>query len=291
MPKILTITALCTVAALAPAAPAQGAGMSPSRTVEAKDEASSMLDRIGSKIDRNLSFTDERGYPFHLKQLFPGERPVILLLGYYHCPAMCGQVLDATLRALNDVDLEPGTDYYVLNVSINPEETVATAKDRKAAFLPRFRKAGADSGWRLCVGDEASVKQLADEVGFQYYWAKHTGQYAHPPAIVFLTKEGIVSRQIVNTVYEPADLRLALVEASEGTLGDFWDQVRLNCLTFDPRTSSYSLTVMTVLRIGGALTILGLATMIFILVRRERRSAPQAPTAAAAPTAGAPESA
>ncbi|MCA8952160.1 MAG: SCO family protein [Planctomycetes bacterium] len=262
---------------------AQGAGMSPSRTIEAKEEAASMVNKIGEQIDTSLTFTDERGYPFALRQLFPGERPVILLLGYYSCPAMCGQVLGATIEALNDVDLEPGKDYQLLNVSIDPRETVQTAKDRKNAFLPKFKKIGAADGWRVCVGDEQSVKSLAEDVGFRFYWSELTNQFAHPPAVVVLSKTGVVSRVIVNTVFDGADLRLALVEASDGTLGDFWDQVRLNCLTFDPRSNTYSLTPMTILRIGGGATMLALAVMIFVLVRRERRKSPAATPAAATP--------
>ncbi|MCR9244463.1 MAG: SCO family protein [bacterium] len=289
MNRLTTITAALAISALVPApgalgVRAQGAGMAPSRTIEAKIEAASMVDRIGQRVDPTLTFTDERGYPFGLKQLFPGERPVILLLGYYSCPAMCGQVLDATLRALNDVALEPGTDYQLLNVSIDPKETAEVAKARKDAFLPKFAKIGATDGWRVCVGEENASRALADQVGFRFYWSEHTNQYAHPPAIVFLTKTGIVSRVIVNTEYDPEDLRLALVEASEGTLGDFWDQVRLNCLTFDSRTNSYSLTAMTILRIGGAATLLALGLMIFILVRRERRTRPAFPADGAAAT-------
>ncbi|MCA8976952.1 MAG: SCO family protein [Planctomycetes bacterium] len=248
-----------------------GAGMGAPRTLEVRNEASTMQDRIGNRIDTSLTFTDERGYPYALRQLFPGERPVILLLGYYSCPAMCGQVLDATLEALNEVAFDPGTDYQLLNVSIDPRETAEVAKERKQTFLPRFKKVGADSGWRVCVGDQHDIERLAEDVGFRYYWSEHTNQYAHPPAIVFLTKDGVVSRTIVNTVFDPDDLHLALVEAGEGTMGSFLDQVRLSCLTFDARTNSYSLTAMTLFRVGGVITVIALAGMIIVLLRRERR--------------------
>lgn len=91
--------------------------------------------------------------------------------------------------------------------------------------------------------------------------------------MIFLTPEGKVSRIIVNTYFEPEDMRLALVEASDGALGTFWDQVKLNCLTFDPRTNTYSVTAMTLMRIGGAITVVVLAAMIWIMLRRERQKA------------------
>ncbi len=263
----------CLLGALPTAALAQGEGMPPSSVLEVRDEAASMRDRIGADVDTSLEFLDERGYPYKLSQLFPGDRPVILLLGYYTCPAMCGQVLDATLRALNRIDLEPSKDYFLLNVSIDPKETAEVAAARKTAFLAKFAKVGAADGWRVCVGDEASSRRLAESVGFQYYWSEHANQYAHPPAVVVLTPKGKVSQVLVNTEFEPADLRLALVDASDGKLGTFWDRIRLNCLTFDSRTSTYTLTAMTIMRIGGVLTVIGIAVMILFMLRNERRRA------------------
>ena len=272
-PLYLLPQALLAAALLTPPASAQGAGMAPTRTLEMTDEGAQQLDSIGRVVDRDLEFVDERGYPYKLQQLFPGEKPVVLMLGYYSCPAMCGQVLDAVLWSLSQVELEPDDDYKILTVSIDPEEDAGIAKQRKAAFLPRLMKTGGDSAWRVLTGTEEASAALAERVGFNYYWSEATKQYAHPPSVIFLTPEGKVSRVIVNTYFEPEDMRLALVEASEGTLGTFWDQVKLNCLTFDPRTNTYSVTAMTLMRIGGAVTVVALAAMIWIMLRRERHKA------------------
>jgi protein SCO1/2 len=267
------VSTLLTTMLLSPFAATQGPGHSPSRDIESTDLGAQQLDKIGAMVDRDLEFTDERGYPYKLQQLFPGKHPVVLMLGYYSCPAMCGQVLDAAFNALSGTDLQPGKDYRILSVSIDPKETAEIAANRKGVFLPRLIKTGGDNAWHLLVGEEANTKALAESVGFQFYWSEATKQFAHPPSLIFLTPEGKVSRIIVNTYFEPDDVRLALVEASEGTLGDIWDKVKLNCLTFDPRTNSYSLAVMTLMRVGGAVTVIVLAAMIWIMLRRERRKA------------------
>lgn len=264
---------LLSAALLAPLGVAQGAGMPPSRSLEVTDEGAQQLDSIGRSVDLDLEFVDERGYPFKLRQLFPGEQPVVLMLGYYSCPAMCGQVLDAVLWSLSQVELEPNDDYKILTVSIDPKEDAGIAKQRKAAFLPRLLKTGGDQAWRVLTGTEEASAALAERVGFNYYWSEATKQYAHPPSVIFLTPEGEVSRVIVNTYFEPEDMRLALVEASDGTLGTFWDQVKLNCLTFDPRTNTYSVAAVTLMRVGGAVTVLVLGAMIWIMLRRERQKA------------------
>jgi protein SCO1/2 len=267
MKTLLATLLLTTGAALAQE------GMPPTSTLESREVAADQLDTIGVTVDPQLSFTDERGYPFQLRQWFPGEVPVVLILGYYSCPRMCGQVLGEAFRALSDVDFEPGKQYRILNVSIDPKETPEIAKARKTTFLRQLAKIGGDDAWRVLVGDQDNITKLTKSVGFNYYWSNATQQFSHPPSLIFLTKEGRVSRIVKNTIFEAEDLRLALVEASEGKLGTFLDQVRLNCLTFDSRTNTYSLTAMTVMRVGGVLTVVALGTMIWIMLRKERQRA------------------
>lgn len=250
---------------------AQQPGHSPSRDIESVDLAAKQDDSIGVLVDRELTFTDERGYPFQWKQWFPGTQPAVLMLGYYRCPMMCGTVLQAAFAGLSDVDLQPGTDYRVLSVSIDPSETAETAKARKQNFLRHLTKTGGDDAWRVLVGDATNTKKLADQVGFHFYWSEAGRQFSHPPSLIFLTPEGKVSRVIVSTTFSPSDLRLAIVEASQGKLGTFWDRVQLNCLTFDARTNSYNLAAMTIMRVAGAITVIVLGLMIWIMLRRERR--------------------
>jgi protein SCO1/2 len=271
---------------LAGTAAAQGEGH-PVTSIEVRQSASSMEDRIGATLDLQLEFVDERGYPFKFQQLFPGKSPVILVLGYYGCPDMCGQVIHGMVEALNDVDLQPVQDYLIVNVSIDPRETAATARDRKARFVGRLAKVGCDEGWRFLTGAEAAIQQLAASVGFRYFWAEHDNRFDHPPALLFVTPQGKLSRVITGTTFEPSDVRLAIVEAGEGKIGTFWDKVQLSCLTWDPKTRTYSLAAMTVMRIGGIVTLVAIAAMILTMIRRERRAraaATSLPTRAPATT-------
>ncbi len=232
-----------------------------------------MLDKIGVTIDPSIEFVDERGYPFALRQVFPGERPVVLVPGYYSCPDMCGQVIHGMLSALNDVDLLPGRDYQIVNVSIDPRETAATAKERKDRFLQELHHVGGDEGWHFLTGKAESITALTKSVGFRYFWAEHDNRFDHPAALLFVTPQGRLSRVLTGTTFDPADVRLAIVEASQGKLGTFWDGFRLSCLTFDPRTSTYALMGMTVMRIGGVVTVVAIAAMILFMLRREKQRA------------------
>lgn len=283
LPRLLSPRAasLLLVVSLVPGLPGQGEGMPAPSVLETVHEGATMLDRIGTRVDTTLEFTDERGYPFRLQQLFPGTRPVVLVPGYYTCPSMCGQVTEGMIEALNAVDLQPGSDYLIVNFSIDPRETPQVAADRKQRFLHRLQRIGGEDGWRFLTGTEASIQALTGQVGFRYFWSEHDNQFAHPGALLFLTPQGELSRVITGTTFDPSAVRLAIVEASTGKLGTFWDRVRLNCLTFDPRTKKYALTAMTVMRIGGVLTVAALGLMIFVMIRRERKSKTRTVTASA----------
>lgn len=250
---------------------AQGAGHPPTTTMEVRQEAASMQDKIGAELDRSLQFVDERGYPFTFSQLFPGDRPVILVPGYYGCPDMCGQVMYGMLDALNEIDLLPGRDYLIVNVSVDPRETAEVAKVRKDTFLPKLHRVGGEEGWRFLTGEDSAIKSLCKRVGFRYFWAEHDNRFAHPGALLFVTPKGTLGRVITGTTFDSDAVRQAIVETSEGRLGSFWDDLKFSCLTWDPRTQTYSLTAVTVMRIGGALTIAGLAVMIYLMVRREKK--------------------
>lgn len=268
-----TAVSASAIALIAAGGVACGQGHPPS-SIEVVQEAASMQDKIGMKLDPELTFIDERNYPFRFGQVFPGDRPVVLVPGYYACPDMCGQVIHGMLDALNAVDLSPGSDYLIINVSIDPRETAETAKERKQKFLALMTRVGGEDGWRfLTTPQESEIKKLTESVGFRYFWAEHDNRYAHPGALLFFTPQGVLSRVLTGTTFDASDVRLAIVEASAGKLGTFWDEVRLNCLTFDDRTGSYALLGMTVMRIGGVLTILVILAMIALMLRRERERA------------------
>ena len=86
-----------------------------------------------------------------------------------------------------------------------------------------------------------------------------------------LTPEGRVARYFYGVEYPARDLRLGLVEASQGKIGNPTDQVLLYCYHYDPVTGKYGLVVMNVVRVAGALTVLVLGLFMFVMFRRERK--------------------
>jgi protein SCO1 len=224
---------------------------------------------LGDEVPRDLAFLDESGKAVHLADYFD-ERPVILTLNYYQCPMLCTLVLNGLVSSLRTISLEPERDFRIVTVSINPKEGPELAAEKKAVYVKDYARVGAASGWHFLTGEEPSIAELARRVGFRYSFDEASGQYAHAAGIVVLTPSGRISRYFYGVDFPPRDLRLALVESSEGKIGSLADKVLLFCFHYDPATGRYSMAALRVMRLGGALTALMLGVVILRWLRRER---------------------
>jgi len=224
--------------------------------------------KLNAQAPLYLEFRDEDGQQATLSQFF-GRKPVILALVYYQCPMLCTQILNGLVRSLRGMSLESGRDFEVVSVSIDPTETPELAKRKRDEYLRRYAKSA--NGWRLRTESEAQIKVLARAVGLRYAYDPRTRQFAHARALMVLTPEGRRSSYVYGVEYAPRDLRLGLVEASQNKIGTPVDQLLLFCYHYDPKTGKYSAVVMNIVRLGAALTLAGLAALLFVLWRRELR--------------------
>jgi protein SCO1/2 len=164
----------------------------------------------------------------------------------------------------------PGQDFDLVTLSIDPDEGPEVARTKKAAYLEDFGHPEVADHWRFLTGSEEQILRLTESVGWRFRYLVDNGQYDHPPVLVFLSPRGYSTRYLNAFTMSSTTLRRAVVEASEGRVGSFIERVLLSCLTFDPNTGAYTVTAMTVMRIGGVVTVIALAVMIFTLRRRER---------------------
>jgi protein SCO1/2 len=185
---------------------------------------------------------------------------------------LCTQVLSAMTTALDMLSLDTGRDFDVVAVSFDPRETPAQAEDRKTLTLERYHHAGGAAGWHFLTGNQPAIERLTKAAGFRYVWDAETGQFAHPTGIIVLTPDGRLARYLFGIEYGPRDLRLAIVEASEGKVGSAVDSLLLYCYHYDPMTGRYGFLVLRTLRVAGAATVLALGSFVLVMVRRERRT-------------------
>src|SRR5438477_1759611 len=222
---------------------------------------------LNQQIPADLAFTDDLGRSVHLGDYF-GKKPLILNLVYYNCPMLCGEVLSGLENSLRMMSFDVGKEFDVITVSFDPTETPEMAAKKKGDFLRRYKRAGAEQGWHFLVGPKISVDALTKAAGFQYQYDEKTKQFAHAAAILILTPQGKIAQYYYGIEFPPKDLRLGLVEAGAGKIGNVVDQLLLYCYHYDPEQGKYSATILRVLRLAGVATMLFIGTFIFVMIRR-----------------------
>ncbi len=223
--------------------------------------------RMGEQVPLDAVFIDEQGHEVRLGQFFRSGLPVVLVMSYYECPMLCSFVREGVLSALQQVPLTAGQDFQVVNISIDPLETPMMASGVKTLTLQRYARAGAEDGWHFLTGSEEQIRRVADAIGFKYVYDETIDQYAHAAGFVVLTPEGKTSRYFFGIEFNVSDVRLGIVEASSGKVGTPIDQFLLLCYQYNPITGQYTPAIMTILRIVGMLTVIGIITLIVTLSR------------------------
>ena len=224
---------------------------------------------LNAEVPADLAFRDELGNPVKLGDYFGKGRPVILNLGYYQCPMLCGEVLQGLTGSLKVLTFELGKDFDVVTVSFDPHETPDMAATKKRDIMRRYGRRGAEQGWHFLTGPAESINALTKAVGFQFQWDEKTQQYAHATTIVVLTPERRIAQYFYGVEFPPKDLRLGLVQASQNKIGSVTDQLLLFCYHYDPRTGKYGAIISRLLSIAGAATILILGTCVFVMYRAD----------------------
>ena len=221
---------------------------------------------LDAQVPPDLIFRDDAGKTVKLGDYF-GRKPLILNLVYYNCTMLCGEALAGLSSAMRLVKFDVGNEFDVITVSFDPRETPEMAAAKKKDYVGRYGRANAAAGWHFLTGQADSINALTKVVGFQYQYDEKSNQYAHATAIMVLTPQGRISRYFYGVDFPPKDLRMGLVEASQGKIGNAVDAVLLYCYHYDPETGKYGAMVANILRLAAAVTILIMGIFLFILWR------------------------
>jgi protein SCO1/2 len=286
------ITALAAALVAADAAWSQvtvGPGSLSAPTTEPAQELEGVdiIDRLDAQVPLDAAFRDERGNAVTFGQVLPKDRPAILQIGYLRCPMLCSLVMNALVRGIQGVDWTVGDQYDVISLSVNPNEGPDLADAKKAGYVAEYGRPSSAKGWHFLTGSEAEIRKVTEAVGFQYR-QQENGEYSHAAAVFVLTPQGRLSRVLYGVKYEPANVRMALLEASEGKIGTTLDRIILWCHIYDAQAGGYVVLAMRVMQLGGALTLAVLAGGLGWFWWREAQSRRLAPPAAEAAVHGSP---
>ena len=225
---------------------------------------------LHKQIPADAAFTDENGRSVQLKEYF-GKKPVVLAFVYFTCPMLCNQVEQTLVGTLKMISFNPGADYEVVFISFDPADTPDAALKKKHEAMSRFARPGTEPGWHFLTGSKEAIDAVTKAADFRFNYDPKTKLFGHASGILLLTPDGRISRYFFGVDYPPSNVRLGLVDASSGKIGTPVDHILLFCYQYDPTKARYSATVLTVMRMGGVVTLFCMVLGFMIFRRREHR--------------------
>jgi protein SCO1/2 len=244
------------------------------------DQLPQVLQKVGVEQHLNQSlpldaqFVDDTGKTVRLGDYF-GTHPAILSLVYYNCPMLCSEEMDGVASALEMVKMNPGKDFEVIIISIDPSETPQLAARKKAYYVKRYGRPETANGWHFLTGQQAAIDAVSKATGFGYIRVPgpdgKLDQFAHASSIELVTTNGKIAQYYLGVEYSPKDIMLGLIEASGNKIGSPVANILTYCYHYDPQTNKHSLIVARVVQLGGMMTVVSLGSFMFVMFRRDLR--------------------
>jgi protein SCO1/2 len=233
---------------------------------EQKDLAGIGIDeKLGQVIPLDLTFHDENGNLVSLKQLI--HTPTILAPVYFRCPNVCSLLLQNLADALNRLPAEPDKEYRVLSVSFDETEKPTLALEKKKIYLQMIEKPFPQDAWRFLTGDKENIGKLMNSVGFHF--KRVGGDFQHPVSLIIVTQDGKITRYMYGSDLLPFDIKIALLEASQGRIGPTISKVVRFCFTYDPKGKKL---VFNTLKVTGIVTLFfALSFIVFLLFKGRKQ--------------------
>lgn len=224
-----------------------------------------IYEKLDTVLPADAQFYTEQGELVSLVSLI--DKPSVLVLVYYTCPGICSPLLDGMADVITKMDLELGKDYQVLTVSFNPEETPELARDKKVNYVKQVKKEINEEAWMWLTGDSANIHKLTNSVG--YHFIKQGEDFVHAAAIIAISPEAKVTRYLYGTYFLPFDLKMAIVEASQGRSGPTINKVLQYCFSYDPEGKSY---VFNITKVTATLILFFVAVFFIYLLFSKRKT-------------------
>lgn len=236
-------------------------------------------EKLGEYVPLDLTFYDENNKSVTLKKMMEGK-PTIITLNYFRCAGICTPQLDDLSRTLTKLDLAENTDYKVLTISFAEDETPALAAAKRKNHLHAIQRDYVQDAWHFLIGENNSSAVLASKVGFVYEKTVSPAgvvDYIHPAALIILSPEGKVTRYLNGIDQLPFDVKMALVEASEGRVGPTIAKTLLYCFAYDPVGKKYIFVWEKVAATIMLMIVFGFFIYLIKLGRKEDDRHPDAP--------------
>jgi protein SCO1 len=236
------------------------------RADEDKKSPVGIDEKLGQVVPADITLFDETGKPVKLEDVTNGK-PVILTLVYYRCPGICSPLLTELAHVVDKLDLVIGKDYNIVTVSFNPAEDYVMAAEKKKNYfgLIKTKKPG-DKDWRFLTADSINIARITDAVGFRYI--KQGNDFVHAGALTMLSPDLKITRYLYGAEFLAFDVKMGLLEASEGKIGSPISKITKLCFSYDAEGKKY---VLNFTRVIGSGILFVLVVFAVILIAKKKK--------------------
>lgn len=226
-----------------------------------------IVEKLGNQVPLHAELYDENGILVPLDSII--NKPTILMFVYFRCPGICSPLLTEVTQVVKKMGLELGKDYEIVTISFDPSEKSDLAREKRQNYLGSFEDPVNPAGWRFLTGDSATIHAVTDAAGF--YYQRDGRDWIHAGALIILSPQGKVVRYLYGIQHLPLDVKLALVEASEGRVGPTIAKILAFCYSYDPEGKTYAFNITRVA--GLAIVAIVAVFVVVVLVRPKNKKA------------------
>ncbi|WGL60698.1 SCO family protein [Pigmentibacter sp. JX0631] len=202
-----------------------------------QEKQGEIYEKLNTKVDLSLKFKNQLGNIVSLNDLLQNEKVLIITLNYYKCTTMCALQFVNLADSLKKLGWKIGDGFRIATVSFDPKDNVDIAAEKHKVWVP---KTGQESAkWDFLVADEESIKKLTKQLNFYYEYEPRTGEYSHAAALFFIKKDGTFYRYLYGIVYEPKEIKQAIIETSSGELGSFIEKIMTKFSKYKEQNGKY----------------------------------------------------
>lgn len=223
-------------------------------------------EQLGKMLALDSKFYNEAGEEVKVADLV--DKPTIFLFVYFDCPGLCNPLMAEVAALIDKVDLIPGKDYQLISVSIDERDDFEDAASKKANYLAAIKKKFPADAWRFLTGEVDQIKKITGSAGFKF--KKEGEEIVHAGALIITSKEGKITRYLMGTTFLPFDIKMALLEATEGKVTPTVAKILKFCFRYDPQGRQYVLNITSIA--GAGIILMAIVFVIIISIKPGRKN-------------------
>ncbi|HVH41208.1 MAG TPA: SCO family protein [Labilithrix sp.] len=252
-----------------------------------------VTEHLDGPLPLETAFRDHTGAPVTLGKYFDGRRPVVLQFAYHTCPVVCGMITTNLAAGLKGVPWTIGKEFDVITISIDPNESLEKTVAKRTSILNDYGRehTSKNGGWHFLTGDARAIDAVTKAAGFEYQYDERQKQWGHPSVVFVVKPNGRMARYLYGLEFPAADLRLGLLEASEGRHITTVEKLILYCYHYDPQGGKYVLVARRVMQVGGGAVAVVLFGFLGLFWARElrKKNEKSAPKGGSGGASGSPD--